>query len=328
MAEAENRADAVAILNLFFMTYPSMDRQLSNFQWLADDDAPETIWSLWNHIHELAQIDLSSAQRILSFPWLADGINGDETRAIGSILESARKDLSLAQRIIDVPWFADGINTAESRAIAFVLDVELNADQTDVTADERLLIDVILSLEHAVGSLGEGVVTSLETMRSVSIDPRAIKHLVSQPWFQDGLTSEEQALIIVLRVFVGDELFRELVEDGQTLSETFSSSAADEVNLFIVGQPPFRTTDVLFAGMRFAIEAITDSFGSPWPKTNVIFHLVPDFFVGIAGPTAWQGTALSGWNFGTHVVGSEVQNARSLYWLLLELLLDARNRHP
>ena len=120
------------------------------------------------------------------------------------------------------------------------------------------------------------------------------ERLVNQLWFQDGLTDEETAVIIVLRDVVEDnqEVFDDLIQGGRVRSETLSLSSGD-VDLYLVRRPSLEYIDEsVFDDLGAAIEAIEEFMGPPWVKSDVILlaELDIDLF-----------SSSGGSNFGTHM---------------------------
>ena len=125
-------------------------------------------------------------------------------------------------------------------------------------------------------------------------DPSQLQQLTSQPWFQDGLTDEEAALIVVLRSTVHQEdVFRSLIERGKVISDTFSLPLTSEIDSYVVSRFPFQG-DVL-GYIRTGMGVIEDFMGSPWTP-NMIALVEPE----------WEdplGRGVAGLYQGTHFVG-------------------------
>ena len=69
------------------------------------------------------------------------------------------------------------------------------------------------------------------------------REVTSQPWFRDGLTGEESALVAVLPqlAYEGSDLFRALLESHHMRSGMISLPLAGDVNVWIVQKHPVRT---------------------------------------------------------------------------------------
>ena len=214
----------------------------------------------------------------------------------------------MALSLLRLPWITDGISKQEGLVIDFFsaraqFAWDLDSGVISYSADKRIIVDVVLSLEptveYAEASLGASVMRSLESILTFQ-DRRRLKQLNSQLWLGDGLTSEEMALIVTLRSVAdlskaSETAFQGLMESGPVHSETFFLPSLGEVDLFVVGWPPFQEDREVFEVLRRGIEVIEDFMHVPWDQPNVIALLAPEL----------NPDGNVGMNFGTHI------NARS-----------------
>ena len=99
--------------------------------------------------------------------------------------------------------------------------------------------------------------------------PDRLKLLLNQPWFQDGLTNEEAALLVVLQGIDREEnTFLSLIEGGHTVSDTISLQLSGKVNLYAVS--PFPLPESVLDTMRTGTKVLEEFIGSPWNTPNVI----------------------------------------------------------
>ena len=104
----------------------------------------------------------------------------------------------------------------------------------------------------------------------LSSDTARSRQLLSQPWFRDGLTKEEAALIVTLRSAAGDEeVFQDLLEDGNVRSETIILPLAGEVDMYAVGRSE-PGLEAAIERMEFAVESMESFMGTAWPQPDVI----------------------------------------------------------
>ena len=221
-----------------------------------------------------------------SLPWVRDGITGSERAAMDHIRALAQIDSSMSQRVAGSPWLSNGVSENE---LGMMADLRSLADThpevavlvTTVPDDTgRLMADALLSLRQLLSS-----------------DPGRSEQFLSQAWFQDGLTEEEAALIVVLRPrrnydVDSEKFFADLLQGGHVRSETISLPLAGEVDLFAVGRSE-RDLQLTLERMAIAVESMEGFMGAPWPKPDVIVLLELESDLG---------SGALGWNSYSHVV--------------------------
>ena len=175
--------------------------------------------------------------------------------------------------------------------------------------EEYTVLDFIASMDPAAGSLDEGVLTALEEMDGSNYvgTVKLLELLISQAWFQDGLSSEEKAFVIALRGIPSGggygtwPIGKELVEEGQVWSDTFHATSLGELNLFVVSRFTFPSDDDIFEGLRAGLEAVGVSARQPSETTNVILLVERDLQTCYP---QWQ----IGRNVDAHIGGSRIEN--------------------
>ena len=214
-----------------------------------------------------------------NLPWVADGVTGDERQAMDQILAFATIDRSMSQRVAASPWLSDGVTEDE---------LWMLADLRDFAGDHPEIAVLVTTVPDQTGRLIEAV---LQRIRFYDFyKPVLLGHIQEQPWFQDGLTEDEAALIVVLRDAADSEdVFRDLLQGGHVRSDTISLPLAGEVDLFAVARSELWLEGAL-ERMAFAVESMEAFMGKPWPRLDVIVLL--DLERDLGGD--------AGWNSGTH----------------------------
>ena len=65
---------------------------------------------------KIAAIDPATAQHMATYTWMTGAITDVEERASDFVLQLAETDLSIAQRVVSLPWLADSLTgTKRSR---------------------------------------------------------------------------------------------------------------------------------------------------------------------------------------------------------------------
>ena len=238
---------------------PAMAQAVLDFGWFADGMDPDNYeTNALGSLAALAESQPSLAKRLLSFQWLADGITKDEGQAAHHLRVLAQKISSLAERLMGLPWTADGITEDESATIAYVKRIaEIDPE----------IANSVVNLPGEVGSIARDALWSLDLL----LRSGRFKHILGESWFQDGLTDEEAALIIVLRSAVNSEqLFQDLVQGPHLRSKTIYLPLAGEVNLFAVSWSAFQEDSDVLEGLALGVQALEGFMGIPWPKTDII----------------------------------------------------------
>ncbi len=209
-----------------------------------------------------------------------------EQWALDSLDVIQRADPSLAQALSGLPWLSDGFTGDEARA----LDVIRHFAETDLKTANSVVN--VLQLSGAVEEIHADALGSLDYI--LRKDRVRGESLVNQSWFQDGLTDQETALIVVLRDVVEEnqEVFDDLIQGGRVRSETLSLSSGD-VDLFLIRRPSLEYVDEsVFDDLGAAVKAIEEFMGPPWVKSDVI--LLVELDIDLFSPEG-------GSNYGTHM---------------------------
>ena len=217
-----------------------------------------------------------------SLPWVADGITGDERRAMDQIRAFGGISPSMSQRVAGSLWLSDGVTEDELWMLAGLRDFAGSHPEIAV---------LVTTVPDQTGRLMEAVLSSLRWI--LSSDPGRSEQFLGQSWFQDGLTQEEAALIVVLRDAADSkDVFRDLLQGGHVQSDTISLPLAGEVDLFAVARSELWLEGAL-ERMMVAAEVMEGFMGTPWPQPDVIMLLELESDMGYGS---------AGWNSGTHVV--------------------------
>ncbi len=235
------------------------------------------------------------ARLMSNFSWVADGLTEDELWVIRDLDDIAQEDVSLAQIILGFPWLADDLTKGEQWAIMYLRDIAL--EDLDF-AKELSALPWLRPLHlHALGSLGE-------------MEESQLEQIATQAWYQDDLTDEEVALVLVLsRVIASEQLFSGLIQDGRVRSATISLPSVGDVHLYAIRRSSIPPYDDLFKVMRSGIEVIEDFMGVFWQKTDVIVLLEPEWRL----PNWYR---YSGVNSFTHIAIMESERTIMFRWIL------------
>ena len=105
---------------------------------------------------------------------------------------------------------------------------------------------------------------------------------MEQPWFQDGLTSEEKARIIALRSIVpsvqygvASGIVKDLIEDGRVRTEIFSFPSGGKVTLYVVSRAMFQPDEETFRKIRSGLKS-TEAGRIPSTEIDLVMLVEPE----------------------------------------------------
>ena len=273
---------------------PAVAETVRGFPWLADSITYDEFLALFN-LRGMAITDRSVTDRVLSLPWLVDDITEAERVALNGLLGITFYDASLGHSVMDIPWFSDGITRGESEVLFImsrfseqegfdapmaerVLDFPWLAGNVDsrhanvlnvfahlVDQDKNLALSILDTpiFDNPVDPYSEAVIGRLPRIISAGL----WEHIPMQPWFQDGLSEEDYALITAAYIFSlsddGERSFLEFIEDPHMRSENAISPLGGEVKLVALSRSGWRL-DEAFENLRTAVFGIEEFMGVPW----------------------------------------------------------------
>ena len=133
------------------------------------------------------------------------------------------------------------------------------------------------------------------------------REVTSKPWFRDGLTGEESALVAVLPqlAYEGSDLYRALLDTNHTRSGVILLPLAGDVNVWIVRNTPFEPELDTLAKIAESVSIIETFMGVPFPTEDLVL-LVGDERTGEEGNVIYFGFV--GLNHGTHIAANRLDD--------------------
>ena len=197
--------------------------------------------------------------------WVLDGLTPSEERELKrlKIIDEGHPDV--IQALLAYPWIEDELSEGDREFIQSLGSMVKFAPEAAIA---------VVTIPDLTGHLTGA---ALKSLRYVSQFQRPTwNRLKERPWFQDGLTKEEAALIVVLE---GDSfdvnVLHKLVQSGRVLSETITTPLAGEVTVFVVSQAAPRQE--MEDGLKLLVSGVLlmeEVMNSPWKNPNVIAHVV------------------------------------------------------
>ena len=217
---------------------------------------------------------------VRGYAWLTDELLPREVDIVSYLASIYENDLDLALLTARAPWLADGVVGYESWAVSSIFEMSM----FDPPVAKQWLS---YSLSHPVRASDVYLITHIRFLWQS--DPDRYHQLVHQPWYLDGLSPQERALIIVLKSIASDDFYR-LLSSHHAQSLTISLPLTGAVTLWTFDLDPFPDGEELLAMGAEAVRWGEHFMGIPFPTNSVIY-----FFVGYQDK--FGGSASVGMNF-------------------------------
>ena len=180
-------------------------------------------------------------------------------------------DPALAQALAESSWVADGLTVPEALAIHQLQ----NLAEADLATATPLInnLGALDDFRPFYAEVVESLVYGLLAGRA------GARQIVGQPWFQDGLTAGETALAVVLLGLLSErwtELFDALLGGGYVQTRPVPLPPGT-VDLFLVSRTAPADPGAILDDLSASVESIHQLLHLPWPTSEVILYLEPDF---------------------------------------------------
>ena len=178
----------------------------------------------------------------------------------------------VAQRVLALPWLADDFTEHEYTLISQFLSWVVG--WVDLEISDSVLESPLFDVSD--GEVEPLQATAMTVVRSL-IRRGRLEELLGQPWFQDGLTEEELALITVLTGRLEEEeVFQGFIKGGDVVhSETITLPITGELKLFVISRFPLEPASDILEFTRSSVEHLEAAVGEPWPRDFVILVVEP-----------------------------------------------------
>ena len=259
-----HEASAIFTLGRIAESDLELARTVATLPWFTNDITEDERWTL-AALNSIAETDAEIANLVAGLPWFIDGITEDEQHAINELGHIAPMDAELAKVFANLPWLTDGVTEREARA--------LNAIGRIAGIDRDLASELAASLKDPTRDMNIHAIEALGWIAGRGED--VLGRLTSQPWYADGLSDEEYALIVVLGRLVGDSpaLYDDLLQTHFIQTRTVLLPLAREVNVYVIQNSPFPPYEDLPRLVKESARTIEDFMGVPFPRTDIILHV-------------------------------------------------------
>ncbi len=211
------------------------------------------------------------AAAINTLPWVQDGIDASEGRAVTTLHEVSRGTRELLPTLVQKSWVQDGLTVDEQDAIWVLMGISRSSPQPDEAAALSILDMPFLD---DVDAIDIRVLNSLSSLHHVPAQSY-LRKVLSHPTLRGGITDRQRTRLTFLGLVVSSDpkrhfpkMLDELLDPRKTSVEerVISLPRAGEVHLGVVHtrQGSFRTVDILESAVRrqerFMLEAFPEKF--------------------------------------------------------------------
>ena len=237
--------------------------------------------------------DPETASLVAALPWIQDGIEPSEQRAVLALrLAAVEGSIPVLQTLLTKPWMQDGLTQDESEVTYFLADLGAPRRHRDEKAALQLANMPFL---EAIDSLDSPALRSLWNVQWAWEPGKSyLEHFLSHASVRGGLADDWTNVVAVLsQVTARPELLDVLLDPERTLAEERSITLplAGDVALSVVwpDAPPISDAAAsrLMSHLEDAVRAHEEFMGLPYPKNYAIL-LVADTGgpIGGGGPTS------------------------------------------
>ena len=255
--------NAIRLLSRIASDDADLAKTVVALPWFTDELTPYEIDALY-YLDNIEYRDTELATMVAGLPWITDGVSEGEVHALNAIWSIATKDVELATMVANLPRLSDGVTEREGRALDAI---------GHIAGIDR---DLASELAASAKDLRELHFYTIEALRWIAVyGEDAFGRLTSQPWYADGLSDEEYALIVVLgRLAISSPaLYDDLLQTHFIQTRTVLLSLAREVNIYVIQNTPFPPYEDLPRLVKESASTIEDFIGVPFPTTDIILHV-------------------------------------------------------
>lgn len=200
-----------------------------------------------------------------------------------------QEDPAATARISSIGWIADGLQSAgEFNAAEHLVNIAIDAPET---------LNAILDAHAVTQRLGPLDLPALLSLQRMAQNrPQRLAQLTAAPWFRDGLTETEAAIVAILygRASFQSPEFDDIVRDPNILNVTVSATAgagavggSGAVPVVVIRSGPPPPASPVLAAAQIAVPVYEEMFQAPLPTPAIIIHITP-FVAGVAAGTNYQ----------------------------------------
>ena len=222
---------------------------------------------LIQQLHRVSKQSPDLLDLVLAYNWFTDDLKFYEYIIISSLPNWMDTDLGLTFLIAGAPWIVDGPTRQEFIAIESLFRL----NQTHPELADQLFN---YTLESPLSDVNLHLISRVEDM--VHENPDQWQKIANQPWYTDGLSFDERALINALFPHWPD--FDSLLATPFTQSRTVSLPVTGDVHLWAFQSEPFPAGENVLSMVSEALLSVEQLMRFPFPTDTftVRFRVIHD----------------------------------------------------
>lgn len=247
-----------------------MAEVMSRWAWIFDEDLSRHEGFALFSLGDLGEESSTFARHLTALPWMQDGIDHGEMRAVFSLCGlAAGGNQEFALELATLPWVVDGVTYLEASE-------GITAMNTIVSPPQRERYSI--SEARRVLSYVNYPPTEVDfyLLRALSYyqdrNPGGLSSLFAAPWVADGLDQYERIYLIAA---AGSSVKAEqLFAPYHVASKQINLPHSGAVTLWAVRRQPFNPGDTALHYLEEAVRASEQFWGIPLPVDHVILSLL------------------------------------------------------
>ena len=277
--ETQNEADAINrlrdVLRFTAPFDPELAERWADYSWVADGLTTLEMGALgefWDLLARAAESDSDVAGHF-DYPWISKCATiylPKKQAGIQEFLQSSNPEFGiLLRQLLTAPWLEDGIVAGETETVGLVRDLIGSFGETNEFIAEKLA-----QYPWPPGGATQFECHALNRLRSLLTDPET--GLSEVPWVDDGIDSEELALISVLDETRGrsKDQYQDLLESHYVRSKTITLPLAGEIRFRVFRHSPFPGNDDSIELMEDIARHLEEFMRVPFPWDPVVIGII------------------------------------------------------
>ncbi len=249
---------------------PQLAEVMSRWAWIFDEDLNHSEAYVLHSLGSLGGEFSLFARHLTSLPWIQDGIELGEMRAVFSLSGlAAGGNQQFALELATLPWVVDGVTYLEASEGIAAMNTNIGPPQR-----QRYSIPEARRVLSYVNYPPTEV--DFYLLRALSFfqdrHPGGLSRLFSAPWVADGLDQKERIYLIAAAGsnVDADQLFAPY----HIASTQITLPLSGTVTLWAVRRQPFHPGDTVLQNLEEAVRASERFWGIQFPVDHVVLSLL------------------------------------------------------
>ena len=228
----------------------ALGKGVASLPWVVDGaDGPE--FKALTYLSHLSEKYVGLTRTVFSFPWIKDSISDPEAKAIQNINALAHRDRGLARNVVALPWVIDDITETEWPPLA---SLALLKDSGNLPPDEPV------GFRWVVDDMTEPERWALYNLNELSEKDSTLgKYVIGLPWVVDDITSDERwALRYLSDLLDEDSPLAKKVVDMPFFNTSFQPHAQYALRSLVSLRRSYPEKYLLLVEQEWFLDGLTD----------------------------------------------------------------------